>query len=294
MRCLLRTVWRAVPFLLLAAIVLGALLYPVPLSSGEADARIVRIWNVDTFEGGKGSRTAFLSRVAQRAEQGREGVYFRVLSYTAEGARAAMAQGERPDLLSFGVGAAPDAALCRALPYVFAGGRLAVPWCRGAYYLFSLTEDLTAAGETVISSGGSNLACAAARFASVQGEESESLAAYLDFLGGKFRYLLGTQRDVCRFAARGVTVYSRALPDYCDLYQYICLLSDGEDGLYFLETLFSADVQAALSDIGMMTAAGASGWTVNAFSTPEQLAETARAVRAGEAQKNPEKFFESV
>ena len=43
---------------------------------------------MDTFEGGKGSRTSFLQRVARLAEHGN--TYYRVLSYTAEGAQAAM------------------------------------------------------------------------------------------------------------------------------------------------------------------------------------------------------------
>lgn len=286
---------RAAPFLLLAAIVLGALLYPHrQADAGEQTERIVSIWNVDMFEGGKGSRTSFLSRVARLAEE--DGVYYRVLSYTAAGAREAMERGEYPDLLSFGAGLGVDAGRCVPLPYSFAGSRLAVPWCRGEYLLFSMTEDFSAAGEVVISLGGSNLACAAAYFAGIAGEEKESLTAYLDFLGGKYRYLLGTQRDVCRFAARGTQVFIRSLPDYCDLYQYICMFS-GEmqtECLRFLAVLFSPGVKDALSEIGMLPADGAQGRTVSPFATPAQLELAAQAVRPGSAEKNPVKFFESV
>ena len=59
----------------------------------------MRIWNVDTFEGGKGSRTAFLRRAAALAEQKQHGVLYNVTSYTEEGVREAFARGETPDIL---------------------------------------------------------------------------------------------------------------------------------------------------------------------------------------------------
>ena len=294
MKGLFRAAWRALPFLLLAAVFLAALLYPVRQESEGESVRVVRIWNVDTFEGGKGSRTAFLQRVARLAE--REGVYYRVLSYTAEGARSAMQQGEFPDVLSFGIGLEVERELCRPLGRTFAGDERAAAWCRGQYLLFSLTDDFTQEGSTAISVGGSNLSCAAARFAGIAGTEEESLAAYLAFLGGEYRYLLGTQRDANRFASRGAAVYARELPEYCDLYQYVCVFSQQlyEDCLYFLEVLFSQDVQASLGDIGMLPAEGAQGRTVDIFSTAQALEETARAVRTGDAEKNPEKYFKSI
>ena len=78
--------------------------------------RVVLIWNVDTFEGGKGSRASFLNRVARLAEQTSDGVYYRVISYTAEGAQSAMAEGNYPDLLSFGIGLQVDRET-RAAPF---------------------------------------------------------------------------------------------------------------------------------------------------------------------------------
>lgn len=289
-------VLRVLPFLLTAAILTAALLFPVPeAETGEAEPRIVHIWNVDTFEGGKGSRSAFLTRVARQCERRAEGVFFRVQSLTKASAEAEMQQGNFPDLLSFGIGLTVDKARCIPFSAASFGVRSAVPWCRGAYYLFSMTEDFSEE-DLVISDGGENLACAAAYFAGIAGEEKESLTAYLDFLGGKYRYLLGTQRDVCRFAARGTQVFIRSLPDYCDLYQYICMFS-GEmqtECLRFLAVLFSPGVKDALSEIGMLPADGAQGRTVSPFATPAQLELAAQAVRPGSAEKNPVKFFESV
>ena len=104
----MKNIWKkcrkAFPFLLLAAVILTVAFYPVPQESQGETARIVSVWNVDTFEGGKGSRTSFLKRVARLAEKSSGETYYRVISYTVEGARAAMLNGEYPDILSFGVG----------------------------------------------------------------------------------------------------------------------------------------------------------------------------------------------
>ena len=99
-----------------------------------------------------------------------------------------------------------------------------------------------------------------------------------------------------RFSARGVNVYRQELSEYCDLYQYIAVLrADArEECALFLETLFSSDVQNALSDIGMLPARGAAGRTLNVFCTDAQRAEAAQAVREGANKKNPEKFFETI
>ena len=294
---------RAFLFLLLAAVFLGTILYPRSDASSEAeqDARVVHIWNIDTFEGGKGSRTAFLSRVARLAENQLSGVYYRILSYTAEGAQAAMAQGEYPDLLSFGIGMSVDEARCLSFSVsAFSGSRKAIPWCRGQYFLFSLKDDFSSLSDdgsnTVISVGGANLSCAAAYFSDVKGTEEESLAAYLDFLAGKYQYLLGTQRDTARFAARGVNVYCQELPAYCDLYQYIAFMSEElrTECLKFVEILFSEEIQSSLSDIGMLPAKGASGLTINIFSDASWLEDAASAVRSESSEKNPEKFFEFI
>ena len=94
------------------------------------------------FEGGKGSRTAFLKSVARELKGE---AYYLVTSYTLEGALSAFAEGDAPDVLSFGVGLSEFAERLLPLPYSFAGGELggktlAYPWCMGGYYLFSLTD----------------------------------------------------------------------------------------------------------------------------------------------------------
>ena len=294
MKKFVRVLWRALPFLVLAAVVAGTLFYPVSAETSPSPVCIVRVWNVDTFEGGKGSRTAFLQRAARLAEDGT--TFYRVLSYTPEGAQAALDAGEFPDILSFGTGLHVPKERCLPLGRQFAGVSAALPWCRGEYRLFSLTDDFEGAGETVVSVGGRNLACAAAYFAEIAGAEEEALSAYLDFLGGKYRYLLGTQRDSARFAARGVNVAMRPLPAYCDLLQYVCVFSEEryEACMRFVGMLLSDSVQSALDDIGMLPAAGASGLTSDPFADAQTYSAAAQAVRAGNAEKIPQNFFKSI
>ena len=287
-----RILWHGLPFLLLLA---AAVIVFVPQKSKEAEARtVVRVWNIDTFEGGKGSRTAFLKSVA-RELQGE--AYYLVTSYTLEGALTAFAEGEAPDVLSFGVGLSEFAERLLPLSYFFAGGELggktlAYPWCMGGYYLFSLT-DFEGEGRTALSVGGENLPAVAARLEGITGEETESVAAYTGFLSGKYRYLLGTQRDVCRFQARGAIVQARPLTKYCDLYQYIGILSaeKRDVSLAFVEALLSPEVQGRLSQIGMFPLENNAERTVSVFSSREALGRLAAAAREGDV---PEKYLKSI
>ena len=287
-----RILWRGLPFLF---VLTAAVLVFLPQKSGEAEARtVVRVWNIDTFEGGKGSRTAFLKSVARGL---RGEAYYLVTSYTLEGALSALAEGEAPDVLSFGVGLSAFAERLLPLPYSFAGGELggkalAYPWCMGGYYLFSLT-DFEGEGRTALSVGGENLPVVAARLEGIAGEETESVAAYTGFLSGKYRYLLGTQRDVCRFQARGAKVQARPLTKYCDLYQYIGILSSEkrEASLAFVEALLSPEVQGRLSEIGMFPLVKNAERTVSVFSSREALGQLAAAAREGDV---PEKYLKSI
>lgn len=287
-----RILWRGLPFLLLLA---AAVIVFVPQKSKEAEARtVVRVWNIDTFEGGKGSRTAFLKSVARELKGE---AYYLVTSYTLEGALSAFAEGEAPDVLSFGVGLSEFAERLLPLPYSFAGGELggktlAYPWCMGGYYLFSLT-DFEGEGRTALSVGGENLPAVAARLEGIAGEETESVAAYTGFLSGKYRYLLGTQRDVCRFQARGAIVQARPLTKYCDLYQYIGILSaeKRDVSLAFVEALLSPEVQGRLSQIGMFPLENNAERTVSVFSSREALGRLAAAAREGDV---PEKYLKSI
>ena len=290
--------------LLAAAVVLAAAFYPEPHPQEEAERKVVRVWNIDTFEGGKGSRTSFLKNAARRAEKKMNCVYYLVSSYTLEGARSAFEEGCFPDVLSFGIGLSEFAELSLPLSYDFSGGKigektLAYPWCRGGYALFSLTEDFTEEGKVAISSGGNNLVEVAAIMNDIEGETLPALSAYTKFLNGEYRYLLGTQRDLCRFQARNVNIYFQPLPAYSDLYQYISLLNPNaqKEGLALLEQLLSAPEK--IQEIGMFPVVGTSEFavtpqrTLGVFTSRETISGLEQAARVGD--KNfIEKFLKTI
>lgn len=295
---------KAVPFALIFAMILTIALYPHRGGKSEGDEvkRVVRVWNVDTFEGGKGSRTSFLKRAAARVEKKNKSVYYLITSYTAEGVKHAFAQGEKPDVLSFGIGISAYLESSLPLPYSFAGGETesgcyAYPWCRGQYYLFSLSDNFEEEGTTAISLGGENLVEVAAALERLAGDRIDSLSAYVAFLNGKYRYLLGTQRDVCRFISRGVNVYQKPLNEFCDLYQYVSVLSaeKGEDCFAFVEELLSENTQKELDSIGMLPIkSGGVLRTVSAFTDGDALNTVRDAAMGREAIKNLDKFLKNV
>lgn len=296
-----RYIASCLPFLLVFIFIISFVFFPRETNEGEAAERVIRVWNVDTFEGGTGSRTAFLRLIARNLEKDRN-VYYLVTSYTVEGAEAAFANGELPDMLSFGIGLSCFAEKSIGLPYEFSGGMigdeaLAYPWCRGGYYIFSSDENFEESGVTAISVGGSNLVQLAACLSEIDGENVESTAAYVGFLSGKYRYLLGTQRDICRFKTRGVQVYERPLTGYNDLYQYISILSQEkrEDCLAFLERLLSEEAQSALQDIGMLPLKGdESERTVSVFSDDHALENMRSLAKQENGGKNLDKFLKTI
>jgi hypothetical protein len=255
--------------LLASVIVLVGIFYAFPALSKKNDQTAthrvaIRVWNVDTFEGGKGSRTVFLKAVANEYAKQNVGQYVLVSSYTKEGAKQAMDGGDFPDILSFGVGFCPPIERCLKLAAPnFGGGAvggdtLAYPWCRGGYALFTKNGDFSSvtAQNTVLSQGGENLiAVAAASLGIEKAQSAPSTTAYVQFLNGKYEYLLGTQRDANRFLTRGVDVQCRPLEDFCDLYQYVCVLSNENEQASkgFLSLLFSKKTQTKLFEIGMIS-----------------------------------------
>lgn len=237
-------------------------------SSPQSRSGIVRLWNIDTFEGGKGSRSAFLNRVSPPPTKRRTTAYISWFPPIRRRVRRPRyGRGICPICSPFGVGFSEAAESCLKINgRSFAGGLVgkecrAVPWCRGGYALFCLEDGFEDAGaaNTVVSLGGSNQPLAAAALLPLTGNiaAEESTSAYVRFLNGKYKYLLGTQRDVCRFASRGVNVYCKPISDYSDLYQYIAVTSrDAEIKKIcddYVESLLGEKNQKKLTEIGMLS-----------------------------------------
>ena len=260
-------------YLLLAAVIaVGCFAaYPVLTSRAEHGAAeyggILRVWQIDSFEGGRGSRASFLNSAARIFEEQNEGTLILVTAHSVQSAANAVAEGNVPDMVSYGVGAefAGDIALPLDgydFPYAKIGGKTyAYPWCRGGYFLFTAEGDFSdvSAENTVISQGG-GLPEVAAYYAGLTGDFAfeSSVEAYISLISGKYKYMLGTQRDVYRFTTRQFSFQAKPLAGFSDLWQYISVCT-GDAKKYnaclaLLDCLLSDEVQGMLPQIGMMSA----------------------------------------
>ncbi|MDE7301621.1 MAG: hypothetical protein K2N47_05565 [Clostridia bacterium] len=214
------------------ALIILALVIIVPImatvnaqnaKSEEIDSTMSRInmWQIDGFEGGKGSRKAFLEKCATKCFID-ENVYLNVVTLTAEAARENVAMGNLPDIISY--------------PSLFYGIENLINntdfvnkiWCNGSYFLLTLEgnfDDFTPQN-TVINNGKDNLANVAAIFCRLNGAAREQPSnAYTKLISGKYKYLLGTQRDVFRLKTRGVSFKVKQLNSYNDLYQNVSIIT---------------------------------------------------------------------
>ena len=265
-------IFRAVKTPLLCLLCLGiavaACLYPVfAKERGEekGGTEILRVWQIDSFEGGRGSRASFLNGVARLYEKEGDRLVL-VTAHTPESAENAVLEGHIPDVVSYGPGVGFVADLARPLAGLdFSAGRLggetvAYPWCRGGYFLLTGEGDFTdvTPQNTVLSVGRGACVEAAAASEGYVGDFSTepSVQAYVDLIGGKYRYMIGTQRDVWRLRTRGYPFSAKPLTAFCDLYQYVSVCA--EDGpryaaaLEFVDVLLSRAVQETLTKIGML------------------------------------------
>ena len=264
---------------------------------------ILTLWNIDTFEGGVGSRKQFLLSVSRGFEKRNEGVLVMAIDHTAESAETAMAEGKFPDLISYGAGVnvqnlKPLETDKPSPAGAYNGETYAVPWCRGGYCI--IENPYYAANKKdpqplIVSQGEFTNPLVAFALSGRTETDTEVLTpmnAYVKFTSGKVRYMLGTQRDINRIIRRGMDFTSKPLSEYNDLYQYISVTSaDAVKAAYaqsFINYLLSDEIQAKLSDIGMCScyievkyedpdmsalAAAKSEYTVSAFASKEFIGE---------------------
>ena len=86
----------------------GVLTTAQPMQRQQEDEReIVRVWHVDSWEGGINSRATWLTNRAKAYEKANPGVYFEIRSYTPTQVQTMLQEGDEavlPDMLSFGAG----------------------------------------------------------------------------------------------------------------------------------------------------------------------------------------------
>ena len=79
----------------------------------------------------------------------------------------------------------------------------------------------------------------------------------VEFVSGKEKYFLGTQRDIIRLNNRGFEYIAQPLKNFNDLYQYASVTATDENkrvyACAFLDYLLTENVQKRLTEIGMFS-----------------------------------------
>lgn len=219
---------------LILSIIIVLLIILVPLlavlqsRSAAADdnddsATSITVWQIDGFEGGRGSRSRYLQSAGEKCFD-KEKIYVTVTPLSAEAARVNIEQGTIPDIISYPAG------FYGVENYVNRKDFTYKSWCRGGYCFLSLDTNADfsdiSSENTVINAGKDNLAKVTAALCGVGGAAvEEPTNAYLKLLGGDYKYLLGTQRDVFRLKTRNAAFTIKAVSEFNDLYQNISILA---------------------------------------------------------------------
>ena len=230
-----------------------------PLKPTEHE-RILTLWHVETFEGGVGSRGDFIT--GRAVEFGKKGRHVLAKTHTIESAKESLKKGEKPDLVSFGIGADFVVPMAKRVTLTVAGAKVksrAFVWAQGGYFLFRKSGDETPIKTLTISDGGKNLPLGAANLTGVKYENIETVKstdAYLKLISGNTDAMLGTQRDIRRFTVKNFAYTATPLEKYNDLYQYVAITTDDEDKLptakAFAEYLLSEKTAKKISSLYMI------------------------------------------
>ena len=227
---------------------------------------ILTLWQVDGFEGGKGSRKQFLMKVARDFERKNKGVLVMVTNHTFTSVEENLKNGIYPDLISFSngveVGEIENLNLSRTVESAKIGEKAyATAWCRGGYALIKNPNAKEQENSSLIVSQTEFTQPLIAML--LEGLEFDKIEvykpmdAYVKFTENKNAYFLGTQRDVVRLSNRGMQVEVSPINAFNDLYQYVALTSKDVNkricALEFIEYLVSDSVQKQLNKISMFS-----------------------------------------
>lgn len=260
-----RTSFFLLSVFLTAAAVLALCFSANKINYGEsslAQRKYLELWHIDTFEGGTGSRRAFLEKTAALYQK-RKNVCVTVKSQTVMSAEQNFALGIYPDLISFGNGVELPCDMLADLEQADVkadiGNRCyAAVWCMGGYV--KIYRDGVKINGLILSEQPytlSNLACALSGESLPVKITEQSDKAIYSFYKNQDLALIGTQRDLYRLQNKGITYKTQVLQGYNDLYQYISVLAKDETSVeesrLFIRFLLSDERLSNLSSIGMLT-----------------------------------------
>lgn len=191
--------------------------------TAEEEIVTLTLWQIDSFEGGTGSRSAYLQEKGNDYKK-LDNEYINVVALSADAARLNIANGNTPDIISFGSSE-------WGLENLINPDYQVQCWCYGAYCLLAIGEDVdfTEANSenTVMNNGKDNLSQAAALMCGMEDAATQSSNyAYVDLINGKYKFLLGTPRDIYRLNARKVRYSIKPIEQFNDLYQLIAVCTD--------------------------------------------------------------------
>ncbi len=245
---------------------------------------VINVWQIDSFEGGKGSRANFLNEISKRFEKKNNGVYISVETITVEKAEKLISSGQkRPDIISYGSGVNLDESLFMKLnlnniPTAIkkAYTEKAVPWCMGAYFMIGDSNKekwgqdgylkQTKKGETKIYSIGVPKREGHTALRNINIGENGLFEATSQEIFEAYNYsqkvirMIGTQRDLYRL--QGLEEKEKAREGditflgYTDLFQYVSILNC--DNLKkkemmdkYINFLLETEQQNELGEIGL-------------------------------------------
>ena len=196
-------------------------------SVSEQTMQQLTLWQIDGFEGGKGSRANYLQKCSEKCFKDQK-IYLTVTAISADAARINLQAGKVPDLISYPAGFYGIENLINSRDFSYK------TWCNGSYCVLSLDENADFSDvntvNTVVNEGKDNLTQVALTFCGLNGAVCEEPTnAYLKLISGKNKYLFGTQRDIFRLKARNVSFSIKPITEFNDLFQNISIMTTNNE-----------------------------------------------------------------
>lgn len=247
-----RLIYKIIAFAICACILIAApiiMLYDNQKAVADNGFTVLNVWQIDNFEGGKGSRASYLQNIGDNFAK-RGGCYVTVTTITATAALENLKNGTVPDLISYGAGMS-------GLERYFTGNVPYYCWCHGGYCILSLEQNAdfskATAENTVINEGTGNKIKACALLCGISGAAyAQPTAAYVKLINGQYKFLLGTQRDIFRLKTRGVQFSVKPVTVFNDLYQNISITAQNAKNKAMAERF----IQKLLSESDNVTKLG--------------------------------------
>ncbi|MBR6737036.1 MAG: hypothetical protein IKL82_01565 [Clostridia bacterium] len=227
----------------------------------KENGAILSVWQIDSFEGGSGSRTSFLRKVLLNYTKQNPTVSVLVSSHTPSSATSLIEKGVLPDVISYGPCSVELSLLAKKLPFAGSGGGeingelYAVPFLRGGYFVIQRGGG---SSEVIISCGEYSMAPVATLFSGVKAKSYITLQnqeAYSLFLKKTSATMVGTQRDIIRLNGRGIDYTATPISEFSDVYQYLSVTSinNAVHAEKLVGYLLSDKVQSKVTEINMLS-----------------------------------------